>query len=161
MAGNLDLNKVTNVITQHGAVSNYSGRAVLHTSSASNLHAVSPELYDGRTREIAGQVEVDAFDAAGLVELHHPVDFIRMDVEGHEVEILDSLASCAERGPSCGRILMEVHRPSYHPDHHDIVSPLERLFRSGYRPELMSSTREDRSRFRGARLDTGRSRWDR
>ena len=63
-----------------------------------------------------------------------------MDVEGHEVEILNGLVPAIESGELKPMILFETHRGTYTTDH-DIAVPMKRLFDAGHAvPYIASAT---------------------
>jgi FkbM family methyltransferase len=70
-----------------------------------------------------------------------PLDLIRMDVEGHEVEVLNGLIPSVERGAMAPMIIFETHLSRYSADH-DIETPLRKLFALGYRLALAGSSSE-------------------
>ena len=68
-----------------------------------------------------------------------PLDLIRMDVEGHEVEVLNGLLPSIERGELSPMIIFETHLTRYSADH-DITATLRRLFKSGYKAVSVGSS---------------------
>jgi len=69
----------------------------------------------------------------------NPPDLIRMDVEGHEVEVIDGLLPAVEAGEMAPMILFETHLSRYGADH-DMAATLQRAFDLGYRVRLAASS---------------------
>ena len=132
------------------AASDRVGTARLFVSAYSNLNTLFPDSYDGmRTPGIAdAAIETPMTDLSSFLEGKRPVDLLRMDIEGAEVEVLGGLAPAIETGLFSGRILFEVHRPKYNDDNHSMRKPLRWLFDHGYHARTLTSNDERRSRLR-------------
>ena len=132
------------------AASDARGTARLFVSAYSNLNTLFPEGYDGiQTPGVTGQVvETEATDISSFLEGKRPVDLLRMDIEGAEVEVLNGLAPAVESGLFSGGILFEVHRPKYDTERHDMRAPLRWLFDHGYHARTLTSNDERRGRLR-------------
>ncbi|MEQ8247517.1 MAG: FkbM family methyltransferase [Alphaproteobacteria bacterium] len=138
---NVEANGYQNVTVRQAAVSDRAGKRDLRLSHMSNLNSFHDE--GSASRFFSGEVvSVETFTVPMLAESMGPPDFIRMDVEGHEVEILNGLVPAVEAGKMAPMILFETHRSTYTPDH-DIRGPLERLFRAGYTVPFVASSTED------------------
>ena len=134
---NLALNGVRNVSVFHGAISDRPGTRQLALSAFSNLHSFhGEESPTGEVIDVEIRTVPQAMDGAGSPDL------IRMDVEGHEVEVLNGMLEAVERGEMAPMILFETHRRKYGPDH-DLVAPLRRLFACGYRARYIGSSSRD------------------
>ncbi|MFQ5955880.1 MAG: FkbM family methyltransferase [Kiloniellales bacterium] len=137
---NLALNGVRNVTVLNQAVSDRPGRRRLHLADQSNLNtfhatgSAAPHL-SGRS------IEVDCTTVPELSAEFGAPDLIRMDVEGHEVEVLGGMIDAVSSGALMPLVLFETHLSRYGPDH-DLGAPLRRLFACGYRARLVASSQE-------------------
>ena len=64
-----------------------------------------------------------------------------MDVEGHEVEVINGLLPAVAKGDMAPMIIFETHRSRYGADH-DMAAALRGLFDLGYRVPLAASSQE-------------------
>ena len=146
---NLDLNRCARVKVVEGAVSDRSGTRALHLSKLSNLNTFHP---DGSARAYLSDetVEVTTYTVSGLTETHGTPDLIRMDVEGHEVNVIGGMLAAIDAGRKKPMICFEPHLTRYSKDN-DMEAALEALFSRGYAVRLLSSSHE-----RGTRLIAAR-----
>jgi FkbM family methyltransferase len=141
---NLDLNGVRNVTVRQGAVSDKAGERPFHLATHSNLNTFhdtgsGAEHLQGRT------IPVLTATVPGLAEEFGAPDLIRMDVEGHEVEVIRGLIPAVREGKMRPLIIFETHLSRYGADH-DFASVLRDLFACGYRVPLAASSREHGTR---------------
>lgn len=133
---NIELNGLRDIATVDAvALADYTGIAFFNLAGSPNLsglsHSALPRRYDGRH-----EVQVRDFGAY-LSSIPHTVDLMRMDIEGHEVEILRSLVRRAEEEGTIGwaprLILFEGHVWEYTRGNGNRMLPLvRRLFELGY-----------------------------
>ena len=137
---NLELNQVANATVLSKAVSDRPGRRRFFLADQSNLHtfhdtgSALPHL-TGRS------IEVDCTTVPELAAEFGAPDLIRMDVEGHEVEVLGGMVAAVEAGRLMPMVLFETHLSRYGAEH-DLEAPLRRLFACGYRARLVASSQE-------------------
>ncbi len=117
------------------AVSDYTGAGHFHRSTALNLGALLPT---GRTDRGTTPIQVHTLaDFAETVSRAQP-HFIKMDIEGGEVEVLkgarEFFSNC--RGPL--KLIMEVHPPEYD-EKRSLEHELRFLFEHGFRAKYMAS----------------------
>ncbi|MCB1828422.1 MAG: FkbM family methyltransferase, partial [Coxiellaceae bacterium] len=138
---NVKLNKRDNIITvKAGAVSNTSENREFYLASASNLNTFhqsgsAAQYLTGETVEVATYTVDEIQDEFGKIDL------IRMDVEGHEVEIFSGMLPGILSGELSPMIIFETHNSQYN-DEHDMRTPLMAMFDAGYRVTLLSSNAE-------------------
>ena len=128
---NLTLNSVTNIEVVHGAVSESTGTGEMYMSTHSNLHTFHR---DGSAFDYldATPVEVPTMTLADAAsKSNNEVDLIRMDVEGHEVEILGQLVDLVKNDVITPRVIFETHLTRYKKEN-DFVPVLQNLFSLGY-----------------------------
>ena len=128
---NVALNSITNVEVVHGAVSASTGTGKMYMSTHSNLHTFHR---DGSAFDYLDATPVDVptmtlEDAAG--KAGNEADLIRMDVEGHEVEILGQLVGLVRNDVISPQVIFETHLTRY-TDENDFAPVLRDLFSLGY-----------------------------
>ena len=79
---NVSINNLSNIDCSNVACSNYDGEALMETSLQSNWHRIAQDNGNGGLKVEARKVDTLARDFTRL-------DFIRMDVEGHEYEVIE------------------------------------------------------------------------
>ncbi len=117
-----------NMPVVQAAVSDKSSKRTFHLSQFSNLgtfHPVETSFTNGHS------ITVETTTIAKLADRYGNPDLIRMDVEGHEVEILRRLDSAPI-------IIFEAHTDRYGKDH-DFEPVLKKLLKSGYMIRVVSS----------------------
>jgi lipopolysaccharide cholinephosphotransferase len=115
-------------------VSDKTGKGVFFCSpDAPNLNSAT------KTRKEQNPVEADFITLEDLFrkeDIKQPV-VIKMDIEGHEVEVLRKAKGILEQMRDV-QILMEVH-PSYYNAEHSLRNALEDLFKMGFKTSFMES----------------------
>jgi FkbM family methyltransferase len=126
---NLTLNSVKAQVIC-AAVSSDSGQKEFWLASASNLNTFHKEYLTDRG-DSPRKVDVETLTVREICDKYGAIDYLRMDIEGHEVEVLDSIyrdrAALATR-PS---IVFETHTGAYN-ETHNIVRSLSQLVEIGY-----------------------------
>ena len=127
------------------AISNTTGSGKLFIHKQANLHSLttSSSLNQHRngTEEMVNLVSARDFIGSNLGK-HPQIDLIRMDIEGHEVEVLESLADAVKEFDIHPKILFENHYPKYMERPNNMRHSLQRLFDLGYYPKTLASTDE-------------------
>lgn len=138
---NLELNAVADRVTViEGAVSDRSGCRRFFLSRESNLNTF--HAGGGAMRHLSGEtIEVTTYTVPDIVEIHGYPNLIRMDIEGHEVEVINGMLPAIRDGLMAPMIIFEAHRPQYSQDH-NLEAPLRKLFEHGYGVRLLSSSSE-------------------
>ncbi len=135
---NLTLNGYHDVTVIAGAISAESGVKSFHLARQSNLntfHAVG----SGVAHLTGTTVDVHTYTVTELAEQYGAPDLIRMDVEGHEVEVIRGMLAAMTRKQFAPMILFETH-PTRYSAEHDMVAILRELFALGYRVPLLASS---------------------
>lgn len=120
------------------AIAESDGERPLLISEKSNWHSFQPPDVDpavawkrSYTRKMIGSLSVKTRALAGYLAERLPIDLVRMDLEGFEVEILEAVLGLPA-ALSCNlRILFETHPEFYH-SCNDLRPVLEALCRDGY-----------------------------
>jgi len=132
---------------QEVAIARTSGRQPLLISPHSNWHSLfRPAMnaclswHEKYRHRVVGSVEVETSTLADYLNGKRPIDFLHMDIEGYEVEILRSLAAQATEGNARLHVLFETHPEFYDTHYNDIRSVLYELCeRHGYRIQCLVS----------------------
>lgn len=134
---NLALNGHDKVEVHQTAVSDRSGQREFFLSAMSNLNTFH-DTGTGRLHLSGETVKVETVTVPQLM-VDRPPDLIRMDVEGHEVEVINGLLPAVAAGEMAPMILFETHLSRYGADH-DMESVLLRAFDLGYRVAFAASS---------------------
>jgi FkbM family methyltransferase len=145
---NLALNGYTGIEVHQAAISDQPGVKPFFLSEMSNLNTFHDNgtgllHLSGKTVDVRTATVPEIMNGRAL-------DLIRMDVEGHEVEVINGLLPAIERGETSPMIIFETHLSRYGADH-DIEAPLRRLFALGYKVRLAGSSSERGTRVIEAR----------
>jgi FkbM family methyltransferase len=132
-------NGYKNVSVRECAISNEICELDFHLSDATNLSSVQ------KTKHSRDVVKVRAITLDSIVKenVGQPLDnlpkpqFIKMDVEGHEVEVLDGGMHLFNENFPC-KILIEVH-PIFYSDTHSLGLQFIRLFNLGFTTKYVIS----------------------
>ena len=118
---NLALNGYHTIPVIHAAVSNRKGESVFYVSDSSNLGTLNPN-----DSKFTHTLPTQLITLADIAAKYGKPDLIRMDVEGHEVEILSTLNK--DLMPI---VVFETHHDRYNAQH-DMMTVMQDLFDLGY-----------------------------
>jgi len=134
-------NNNTRIIS--GAISSATGKEKFHLSYASNLNTF--HNYGTVTQHLSGEtIDVSTYKVIDVLnedEMERGLDLIRMDVEGHEVDVLNGLIDEIESGKLLPAIVFETHISRYTKEN-DMSKTLKKLFSLGYKVKYMASSWE-------------------
>ena len=141
---NLSLNQLNNITVLQGAVSNVSAQKQFFLARSSNLNTFHREGLE--TNEWSDNtIEVTTFTIPELAKRYGKFDLMRMDVEGHEVEVLEGMLADDSNQSLIPMIIFETHNSRYNKDH-DMIELLKRLYQKGYRIRYLASASKEGSR---------------
>lgn len=125
------------VDVREGAISNIDGELEFALSSRTNLSG-----FNTAAATASSIIKVTVHDFGAYVERIGHVNLVRMDVEGHEVQILDSLVALLERNKSFAptKIIFETHQ--YADKQERMAEILGALLGHGYKVKYISSDDE-------------------
>lgn len=130
---NIEANGYASFVFPHQAgISNVSGASKLHMSYASNLHSMSA------TKHTKASIDITVLTLGDFMKDKGHPDFIKMDIEGHEVEALEGMYNTLRNAGSPVKILMEVH-PMYYSETHSLENQLRRLMDIGFNTKYVVS----------------------
>ena len=140
---NLKLNKITkkDVVIINSAVSDFIGKKKFFLANQANLHTFH-EFGSAKPYLTGKSINVNVKTVVNISKEFGKPDFIRMDVEGHEVEIIKSLIKEIKKGFLKPIICFEPHISSYNKNH-NLKPVLESLFKLGYFTKYLSSNSID------------------
>ena len=148
---NVALNRREDVVEISAVgISNRNGQAEFFLSEMSNVNTFHPTTREGaRAAHLTGKaITVPIMDVPTFIAGKRPVDLVRMDIEGHEVEVFESIIRAIDSQNFSARILFETHFPKYDDAAHNMREKLQGLFMRGYVPKIIASTDERKARFR-------------
>ena len=136
---NIALNNASNINVIHGAVSESTGTGKMFMSTHSNLHTFHRDgsafdHLDSTPVNVPTMTLRDAGERSGS-----RAELIRMDVEGHEVEILGQLVDLVKEDFMSPRVIFETHLSRYK-EGNDFAPVLQGLFDLGYKVRMAASS---------------------
>jgi FkbM family methyltransferase len=156
---NISLNNYDGIVEvfQMGA-SNKTGKEKFYTSEMSNLGTFSPTRYYGKSSmaKSSPTISTKTTNIPDFIVDRKPIDFIRMDIEGYEVEVFEGMMPLLEDKNFSPKILFETHRPKYDDTHHSMRKALLKMFEYGYYPKIIVSNDHPKGEFlkRGYKPET-------
>ncbi len=136
---NIILNNIENLIEfEQGAISNKNGEAEFILSNKTNLNAFALE------EKNSSAINVSLYDFGDYLKNKDRIDLVRMDIEGHEIEVFESLYNFWQKKPNMipKKIIFETHLKVYKKSK-KMAEILEKLFFIGYSIQYLSSSSED------------------
>lgn len=131
---NLKLNKITGQVeAENAAISDKTGVQRFFLSQMSNLNT----FHRSSSQEYI-ETDVNTLSINDVLEAHPDIRFIRMDVEGHEVEILRAAIPLLSNPQSDIGIIFELHINRYVST--DFLETLKKLWAVNYRCRYLSSS---------------------
>ena len=135
---NVKLNNIENIQVLQMAGAGSDGTATMYMTKTSNHHTFHRKdagFLSGET------IEVETMTVPSLMKKYGKADLMRMDIQGHEVEVMNGMVESIERGEIEPMIVFEVHRRFYGPDN-DMDAALRRFFANGYHGRYVGSSTE-------------------
>ena len=136
---NMNENRVSNVEIVEGAVSNIAGVEKFWLAEESNLNSFHPEGLR-RAGSLKGSIEVQVRTVCDLAKEFGRIDYLRMDVEGHEVQILKDICKLVKSGLAQPDIIFEPHINTYDEATQNIEIVLHEMYELGYRAKYVASS---------------------
>ncbi len=128
---NISLNKLEEIVKFYPhAVSDINSRSKFYLAGFSNLSSMVQKTNSKEYIEVK-TVRIDDFE-----EIKGNIDFVRMDIEGYEYEVLNGMMGTLEK--SKPGILVELHPAAYGPER-DFSKVAEKLFSLGYKIKYLVS----------------------
>ena len=137
---NLSLNSLGNVTVLQGAISDKVGKAKFHLSYQSNLNTFH-DVGSGSEHLSGASIDVETQTIENLAKNYGAPDLIRMDVEGHEVAVLNGAMGAIEAGKIQPLVIFETHLSRYSSTN-NMANVLKRMFDLGYGVTMAASSWE-------------------
>jgi len=115
------------------AISDVTGKIKFWTSSKSNLSSVQ------KTKHSEKSIDVDCFSLNDFLQSRKYPNFIKMDIEGHEVKVFEGGLDYFTNNRGKTKILLEVH-PQFYDAENDFEKILKEYFKIGFTPKYVVST---------------------
>jgi FkbM family methyltransferase len=123
---NIEANNYTDtVVPLQKGISNINGKAPFYISESSNLHSMI------KTNHMKSSIDIELITLDEFLADKGIPNFVKMDIEGQEVEALEGMYTTLKRAPSPIKLLMEVH-PMYYSETHSLEKQLRRLLSIGF-----------------------------
>lgn len=122
------------------AASNHKGGLRFYMSDKSNLGGAVRTGHARHTIDVPAIIMDDFFKDKKIP------DFIKMDIEGHEVEVLEGMRHILKTAKRPMKILIEVH-PSYYSEDHSLEKQLRNLIGIGFHTKYVISAGIAKPRF--------------
>ena len=144
---NIKLNGINDIFDfEQGAISNKDKKAEFILSSKTNLSSFDLE----KSKNNYNSITVQTYDLGTYLKNKKRVDLVRMDIEGHEIEVFDSLIKFSEgfRDHLPRKIIFETHFPIYKKKKEYVKKVLNQIFEVGYEIKYFSSSDEPKEEFK-------------
>lgn len=137
---NLSLNNYNNIEIHEAAISNNNSINEIYVSEMSNLNTfhnkgTGTEFLTGERRKVITRT-------VPMILNDRKIDLIRMDVEGHEIEVIQGMINDIESNKLSPAIIFETHISRYNRENHDIEPIIKKLFACGYYVSIIGSSSE-------------------
>ena len=137
---NLLLNKYNDIEVHNAAISDENGTKKFFLSEMSNLNTLN--YTEKKSLNLTGEtINVKTLTVPQIMEGRN-LDLIRMDVEGHEVEVLNGLIPNIGVNNLYPSIIFETHRSRYN-NEHSMENTLKNLFAKNYKVSMLGSTSKE------------------
>ncbi|MCP4914365.1 MAG: FkbM family methyltransferase [Oligoflexia bacterium] len=149
---NLELNNMLDrVETYNYGGSNRDSLEKLYVSAKSNQHSFCDTRGEKNIANLQGNsetIDVQTVTISSFVKDKKNIDFIRMDIEGFEVEVFEGMIPAIDEDPNFRpSVLFETHKPKYSEPDHSLRKQLQELFKRGYKAKILISDELPRARF--------------
>lgn len=130
---NLAANRFTKTEIYQMAISDKDGYSPFYIASKPNLNSMKKDKRTIKEIKVETKTLTTFFQDKGMP------NFIKMDVEGHEVEIFKGAYDLFKNNDSKTKILLEVH-PQFYSSEHSFAKQLRRFFDIGFKTKYVVST---------------------
>jgi len=140
LENNIKLNNLNNISLDKFALSNNDEKGEFLLSSKTNLNKLIPK----KSEDFLNSITVQKYDFGNYLKNKKRVDFVRMDIEGHEIEIFDSLIEFSKNFENHlpKKIIFETHSSIYKKKKKYVQKIFLEIFELGYEIKYFSSPNE-------------------
>ena len=138
---NIKLNNISDIFDfELGAISNKNEKAEFVLSSKTNLNSFELK----KSQNNFNSITVQKYDLGTYLKNKKRVDLVRMDIEGHEIEVFDSLIKFSKNFQNHlpKKIIFETHFGVYKQKKEYVRKILSEIFEIGYEIKYLSSPNE-------------------
>lgn len=138
---NINLNNINHIFDfEQGAISNKDGKSEFILSSKTNLSAFGKE----KNKNNSNSITVQKYDFGSFIKNKKRIDLVRMDIEGHEIEVFESLINFYNESQNHlpKKIIFETHFNVYKKNKEYVRETLSKIFDIGYKIKYLSSPDE-------------------
>jgi len=135
---NMKLNGYSNYKIYNLAIGSENGLSEFHMSAHSNCGRINAEFHEVKNFTSSFQVETMTLDDFCKKEGIKKIDFVKMDVEGYETEIIKGAKKTLENMPKGSMLFVEIH-PKYIKDKTQLDSMLKTIEDSGFKVKTMQN----------------------
>jgi FkbM family methyltransferase len=150
---NIKLNNLENNVELHQlGGSNVSSVEKMYVSAKSNQHSLCDTRAEENIQNLSGDqatIDVKTTTISDFRRGRKNIDFIRMDIEGFEIEVFEGMLPALDEDESFRpSILFETHKPKYREPDHSLRKMLGELFARGYVVKILISDELPRAKFK-------------
>ena len=138
---NIKLNSIVDIFDfEQGAISNKNEKVEFVLSSKTNLSSFDLK----KSKDNSNSINVQAYDLETYLKNKKRVDLVRMDIEGHEIEVFDSLINFSKNFQNHlpKKIIFETHFRIYEQNKKYVQQIIRKIFEVGYEIKYFSSPNE-------------------
>ncbi|MBD1109344.1 FkbM family methyltransferase [Pelagibacterales bacterium SAG-MED50] len=138
---NIKLNNLDDIVyLEEGAISNKDEIAELKLSAKTNINTFEPK----KNQYYDNSIKVQKYDFGNYLKNKKRFDMVRMDIEGHEINIFDSLIRFSKNFENHlpKKIIFETHCDVYKKQKEYVRKILSEIFELGYEIKYFSSPNE-------------------
>jgi len=115
------------------AITDYKGKINFWQSDKSNLSSVQ------KTKHSNTSIEVSCESLTSFLEERRYPNFLKMDIEGHEVKVFEGGLEYFSNNQGSTKFLLEVH-PQFYDNENNFELILKEYFKLGFKPKYVVST---------------------
>tara|TARA_R110000824_G_scaffold25978_4_gene89928 strand:- start:11955 stop:12806 length:852 start_codon:yes stop_codon:yes gene_type:complete len=130
---NIEENSYQNCEVIHCAISDNDGEIDFWEAAKPNLSSVTKNKYS------TNKISVPSFTLESFLQDRRYPNFIKMDVEGHEVKIFESGLDYFSKNDGYTSVLVEVHPATYN-EENDFAAVLREYFKIGFNAKYVVAT---------------------
>ena len=144
---NIKLNNIDEIFDlEEGAISNKDEKIEFILSPKTNLSSFELD----KSKKNLNSILVQTHNIGSFLKNKKRVDLIRMDIEGHEIEVFESLVEFSKNFKNYlpRKIIFETHLGVYKKKKEYVRNTFEKLFSAGYVIKYFSSSNEPKEALR-------------
>ncbi len=139
---NIKLNNLNDIVELEiaAAISNKDEKSEFSLCSKTNLSTFNPK----ENQDYSNSVEIQKYDFGNYLKNKKRVDWVRMDIEGHEIEVFESLIKFSKNFENHlpKKIIFETHCDIYKKKKENVRKILGEIFELGYEIKYFSTPNE-------------------